>query len=334
MNGALAEGHVMRGALQASLALATFLDIGSAAAQVYPVRPITVANPFPAGAPLDTVARIVGERMRMRLGQPLVIENIAGAGGTIAVARVTRAVPDGYTISIGNFSSHVLAGAIYQVQYDALKDLQPISLLASNPQLIISKNALPANDLPGLIAWLKANPDKASAGTAGPGSVSHVSGVFFQRETGTRFQFVPYRGVNLAQQDLIGGQLDLLFDQAPSALPSVRAGKIKAYAVTAKTRLSSAPNIPTVAEAGVPQLGMSIWSALWAPKGTPQDVIAKLNAAAADAMADPVVRDRLGDLGLDIPPREQQTPEALGALHKAEIEKWWPIIRSANIKLE
>ena len=262
------------------------------------------------------------------------VDNRAGAGGTIAVARVTRAVPDGYTISIGNFSSHVLAGAIYQVQYDALKDLQPIALLASNPQLIISKNALPANDLPGLIAWLKANPDKASAGTAGPGSVSHVSGVFFQRETGTRFQFVPYRGVNLAQQDLIGGQLDLLFDQAPSALPSVRAGKIKAYAVTAKTRLSSAPNIPTVAEAGVPQLGMSIWSALWAPKGTPQDVIAKLNAAAADAMADPVVRDRLGDLGLDIPPREQQTPEALGALHKAEIEKWWPIIRSANIKLE
>ncbi len=324
----------MRRAFQASLALTTLLNIGSAAAQVYPVRPITVANPFPAGAPLDTIARIVGEGMRVRLGQPVVIENIAGAGGTLAVARVTRALPDGYTISIGNFSSHVLAGAIYHVQYDALKDLQPIALLASNPQLIISKNALPANDLKGLIAWLKSNPDKASAGTAGPGSVSHVSGVFFQRETGTHFQFVPYRGVNLAQQDLIGGQLDLMFDQAPSALPSVRAGKIKTYAVTAKTRLTSAPNIPTVAEAGLPQLDMSIWSALWAPKGTPRDIIAKLNAAAADAMADPMVRDQLRDLGLDIPPREQQTPEALGALHKAEIEKWWPIIRSANIKLE
>jgi tripartite-type tricarboxylate transporter receptor subunit TctC len=324
----------MRRALQAFIAVATVLDIGSATAQVYPARPVTIITPFPAGSPLDTVARVAGERMRTRLGQPLIIENLAGAAGTIAVGRVARAAPDGYTISIGNFSSHVLAGAIHQVQYDVLRDLEPIALLASNPQLIISKNGVPANDLKGLIAWLKANPDKASAGTAGPGSVSHVTGVFFQRETGTRFQFVPYRGVNLAQQDLIGGQLDLLFDQAPSALPGVRAGRIKAYAVTAKTRLSSAPGIPTVAEAGVPELYMSIWSALWAPKGTPQDVIAKLNAAAVDSMADPAVRDRLGDLGLDIPPREQQTPEELRALHKAEIEKWWPIIRSANIKVE
>jgi tripartite-type tricarboxylate transporter receptor subunit TctC len=324
----------MRRAFQAFIVVATVLDIGSATAQVYPVRPVTIITPFPAGSPLDTVARVAGERMRTRLGQPLIIENLTGAAGTIAVGRVARAAPDGYTISIGNFSSHVLAGAIHQVQYDALRDLEPIALLASNPQLIISKNGLPANDLKGLITWLKANPDKASAGTAGPGSVSHVTGAFFQRETGTRFQFVPYRGVNLAQQDLIGGQLDLLFDQAPSALPSVRAGKIKAYAVTAKARLDSAPSIPTVAEAGVPQLHMSIWSALWAPKGTPQEVIAKLNAAAADSMADPAVRDRLSDLGLDIPPREQQTPQALGALHKAEIEKWWPIIRSANIKVE
>jgi tripartite-type tricarboxylate transporter receptor subunit TctC len=324
----------MRRIFEAFIAATVFLDIGSATAQVYPVRPVTIINPFPAGSPLDTVARVVGERMRTRLGQPVIIENVTGAAGTIAVGRLARAAPDGYTISIGNFSSHVLAGAIHQVQYDVLRDLEPIALLASNPQLIISKSALPANDLKGLIAWLKANPDKASAGTAGLGSVSHVTGVFFQRETGTRFQFVPYRGVNLAQQDLIGGQLDLLFDQAPSALPSVRAGKIKAYAVTAKTRLNSAPGIPTVGEAGVPQLHMSIWSALWAPKGTPQEVIAKLNAAAADSMADPAVRDRLGDLGLDIPPRKQQTPEALGALHKAEIEKWWPIIRSANIKVE
>jgi tripartite-type tricarboxylate transporter receptor subunit TctC len=324
----------MRRAFQASLALATFLNIGSAAAQVYPVRPITIINPFPAGAPLDTIARVVGERMRVSLGQPLIIDNVTGAAGTIAVGRVARAAPDGYTISIGNFSSHVLTGAIYSLQYDVLKDLEPVVLLASNPQLIISKNAMPASDLKGLIAWLKANPDRASAGTAGPGSVSHVTGIFFQRETGTHFQFVPYRGVNLAQQDLIGGQIDLLFDQAPSALPNVRTGKIKAYAVTAKTRLDSAPGIPTVAEAGVPGLQISIWSALWVPKGTPRDIITKVSAAATDALADPAVRSRLGDLGLDIPSREQQTAEALGALHRAEIEKWWPIIKAANIKVE
>jgi tripartite-type tricarboxylate transporter receptor subunit TctC len=215
-----------------------------------------------------------------------------------------------------------------------LKDLEPVALLASNPQLIISKTSVPANDLKGLIAWLKAAPDKASAGTAGVGSISHVAGVFFQQETGTRFQFVPYRGVNLAQQDLIGGQIDLLFDQAPSALPNVRAGKIRAYAVTAKTRLDSAPEIPTVDEAGLPGLYMSVWSALWVPKGTPMEVITKLNAAAVESMADPLVRKRLGDIGVDIPPRDQQTSEALGALHKAEVEKWWPLIKAANIKAE
>jgi tripartite-type tricarboxylate transporter receptor subunit TctC len=212
--------------------------------------------------------------------------------------------------------------------------LEPVALLATNPQLIISRNAVPANELKGLINWLKANSDKASAGTAGVGSLSHVAGVFFQRETGTRFQFVPYRGVNLAQQDLISGQIDLLFDQAPSALPNVRAGKVRAYAVTAKTRLNSAPDIPTVEEAGLPGLYMSVWSALWVPKGTPKETVAKLNAAAVETMADPLVRKRLGDLGLDIPPRDQQTPEVLGALHRSEIEKWWPIIKAAGIKAE
>jgi tripartite-type tricarboxylate transporter receptor subunit TctC len=306
----------------------------SAAAQSYPSRPITMVAPFPAGAPVDMVGRIMAERMRASLGQAIIIENVSGAGGSLGAGRAARAAADGYTISLGNFSSHVLVGAIYALQYDLLKDFEPVALLASNPQLVISKNAIPANDLKGLVAWLKANPDKASAGIAGTGSVSHVAGVFFQKETGTRFQFVPYRGVNLAQQDLIGGQIDLLFDQAVNALTNVRAGKIRAYAITAKTRLDSAPDIPTVDEAGLPGFYMSIWNALWVPKGTPKEVIAKLNAAAMDSMADPAVRSRLGDLGLDIPPRDQQTPEALGGFHKAEIEKWWPIIKAANIRAE
>jgi tripartite-type tricarboxylate transporter receptor subunit TctC len=309
-------------------------NLGSAAAQVYPSRPVTIINPFPAGAPLDTIARVVGERMRVSLGQPVIVENVPGAAGTLGVGRAARAPADGYTVSVGNFSSHVLASATYAVQYDVLKDLEPVALLASNPQLIISRTGVPASDLKGLIAWLKAAPDKASAGTAGVGSISHVAGVFFQKETGTRFQFVPYRGVNLAQQDLIGGQIDLLFDQVPSALPNVRAGRIRAYAVTAKTRLDSAPEIPTVDEAGLPGLYMSVWSALWVPKGTPKEVITKLNAAAVESLADPLVRKRLGDIGVDIPPRDQQTPEALGALHRAEVEKWWPLIKAANIKAE
>ena len=231
-------------------------------------------------------------------------------------------------------TSVVLNGAIYPLQFDALKDFEPVALLASNPQLIISKNALPANDLKGLIAWLKANPDKASAGTGGIGGVAHVGGVFFQKETGTRFQLVPYRGTNLAQQDLIGGQIDLLFDQAVSALANVKAGKMRAYAVTAKTRLGSAPDIPTVDEAGLPGFYMSVWNALWVPKGTPKEIITKLNLAAMDAMADPVVRKSLDDMGLDVPALDQQTPEALGAFQKAEVEKWWPIIKAANIKAE
>jgi tripartite-type tricarboxylate transporter receptor subunit TctC len=318
----------------AALAATGMGNLGTAAAQVYPSRPVTMINPFPAGAPLDTIARVVGERMRVSLGQPMIVENVPGAAGTIGVGRAARAPADGYTVSVGNFSSHVLASATYTVQYDVLKDFEPVALLASNPQLIISKTAVPAHDLKGLIDWLKANPDKASAGTAGVGSISHVAGVFFQRETGTRFQFVPYRGVNLAQQDLIGGQIDLLFDQAPSALPNVRAGKIRAYAVTAKTRMDSAPEIPTVDEAGLPGLYMSVWSALWVPKGTSKEVIAKLNAAAVESLADPLVRKRLGDIGVDIPPRDQQAPEALGALHKAEVAKWWPLIKAENIKSE
>jgi tripartite-type tricarboxylate transporter receptor subunit TctC len=303
-------------------------------AQTYPTRPITFVVPFAAGGPVDAMARVLGERMRATLGQTIVVESVTGAGGSIGVGRVARASPDGYTVSIGHWSTHVVNGAIYDLPYDLLKDLEPVALLPSNPMLVVSKKAVPANNLLELIAWLKANRDKATVGTAGAGSGTHVSGVYFQNMTGTRLPLVPYRGSGPAMTDLVAGQIDLIVDQASNSMNQVRAGTIKAYAVTAKTRLSSAPDIPTVDEAGVPGFHMSIWYGLWVPKGTPKEIIAKLNGAAMDALADPTVRNRLNDLGLDIPPREQQTAEALGALQKAEIEKWWPIIKAANIKGE
>ncbi len=253
-----------------------------------------------------------------------------GAAGSIAVGRVARAAPDGYTLSIGSWATHVLNGAIYALQYDVLNDFEPVSLITTQPVLIVAKKAMPANDLKELIGWLKANPDKATQGTAGAGSVLHVAGAFFQRETGTRFQFVPYRGAAPAIQDLLAGQIDLIFDLAANSLPQVRAGTIKAYAVTAKSRLAAASDIPTVDEAGLPGFYVSNWQAFWVPKGTPKEVIGRLNSAVVDALADPAVRQRLADLGQDFLPLEQQTPEALRALQKAEIEKWWPIIKAAD----
>jgi tripartite-type tricarboxylate transporter receptor subunit TctC len=314
--------------------VALLAGISGIAAQTYPSRPITLVVAFAAGGSGDTIARILADHMRTDLGQTVIVENVGGAAGSIGVGRVARAAPDGYTISAGNWPTHVLNGAIYSLNYDVLKDFEPISLVATESIVIVGRKDLPAAGLKDLIAWLRANPAKASAGTSGVGSVGHVVGVFFQKETGTRFTFVPYRGVGPAIQDMIAGQIDIMFDTSANSLPQVRSGNVKAFAVTSKTRLPAAPDIPTVDEAGLPGFHISNWRGLWAPKGTPRDVILKLNAAVRDALADPTVRKRLGDLGQEMFPPEQLTPEALGTLQAAEIAKWWPIIKAANIKAQ
>jgi tripartite-type tricarboxylate transporter receptor subunit TctC len=302
-----------------------------AQAQAFPTRTITIVEPFAAGGPLDTIGRILAERMKISLGQPVVIENVPGASGTLALARVVRAAPDGYTISHGSTPTHVFTGAIFKLSFDLERDFQPISLLGTAPLLIVIKKSLPANDLKEFIAWLKANPDKASQGTGGVAATSHLAGKFFQQVTGTRFALVPYRGAGPAMQDLIAGQIDLMIDPAANTLPHARAGRIKALAVTAKTRMLAAPDIPTVDEAGLPGFHVENWQGFFAPRGTPRPIIDTLNAAAVETLADRAVRARLHDLGQEIFPRAQQTPEALAAIHRASIEKWWPIIKAAGI---
>jgi tripartite-type tricarboxylate transporter receptor subunit TctC len=302
-------------------------------AQTYPTRPVTMIVPYPAGGPTDTLARILSEHMRISLGQSVIIENVSGAGGSIGVGRAARSAPDGYTVSIGHWQTHVLNAASYKLQYDVVKDFEPVSLLADTPQWIVARKSLPAKDLKELIVWLKKNPGKATAGTVGVGG-PEITGIYFQNMTGTSFTFVPYRGGAPLNQDLLGGQIDFGFGQAASTFVHVRNGDLKAYAVMAKTRWSAAPEIPTIDEAGVSGLYASFWHGLWMPKGTPQDVITKLNSAVQAALADATVRQRFADQGQDIPPREQQTPEALAAQQKAEIEKWWPIMKAANIKGE
>jgi len=306
----------------------------NADAQTYPTHPITIVVPVSPGGPTDAIARTLAEQMRISLGQPVIIENVTGAGGNIGVGRVARAAPDGYTICIGLTSTHVFNGAIYTLPFDVVNDFEPIALVATNPQIIVSKNDLPAKDLRELIAWLKANPDMATMATIGPGSPAHIAGILFQKITGTSFRFVPYRGGAPGMLDLLGGQIDLMIPQPSIALPQIRAGKIRAYAVTAKMRLASAPDIPSVDEVGAPALHIAIWHGLWAPKATPKQVVAELNAAVLDALADPGVLQRLADMGQEVPAREQQTPEALAAFQRAEIEKSWPIIKAANIKVE
>jgi len=320
--------------LIAAVLAALLAGTGGAAAQAYPTRPITMIVPLATGGSTDVIARIVAEGMRPTLGQPVVVENVTGAGGTIGVGRAARAAPDGYTINLGQWGTNMANGAIYPLQYDVIGDFEPVALIASQPFLIDSRKSLPADDLKGLIAWIKANPDKVSEGNSGIGTPSHVAGILLQNTLGLRWQMVPYRSAGLSMQDLIAGQIDILLDTPAVSLPQVQAGTIKAYAVTAKSRVAVAPDIPTVDEAGLPGFYFSFWHAIWVPKGTPKPIIAKLNEAVVNALADATVRKRLTDIAQDIYPRDQLTPEALGAFHRAEAAKWWPIIKAAGIKAE
>jgi tripartite-type tricarboxylate transporter receptor subunit TctC len=305
---------------------------GGARAQSFPSRPVTMIVPFAAGGPTDTIARVIGESMGRSLGQSVIIENVTGAGGTIAATRVARATPDGYTLDLATWSTHVVTPVIYQLQYDVFRDFDPVAWLTKTPLLLVSKTDIPANNLKELIAWLKADPNAVLLGSAG--GTDQVAGYLLKQQIGVEIQVVPYRGLAPAMQDVLAGRIDLLFDQPSDAMPQIHNGSIKGYAVTAEKRAAVAPEIPTVDEAGLPGLHLTPWHSLWVPKGTPKDVVAKLNAAAADALADPAVRKRLSDVGQEIVPREQQTPQALAAYYKSETEKWWPIIKAAGIKAE
>jgi len=308
--------------------------VGIAPAQDYPTRAITMIVPFPAGGATDTVARFLGEKMRAVLGQPVIIENVGGAAGTLGVTRAVRSAADGYTLSIGTSTTHMLTGGLYNLPFDLLKDLDPIILIGSEPLLIVGKKDLPVNDLKGLIDWLKANPGKASVGIAGVGATGHLTGISLQRMTGTKFEFVPYRGNGPAMQDLLGGQIDFMIEPASNFKSLLGAGTVKPFAITGKARLPSSSNIPTADEAGVPGFFASLWYGLWVPKGTPKDVVAKLNATMTQVLFDPQVRQRFAELGIQAAPIDQQSPEALRAYQKAEAERWWPIIKAANIKVE
>jgi tripartite-type tricarboxylate transporter receptor subunit TctC len=318
----------------AAIALTLLAAASHAQAQDYPSHPITMVVALPAGGAVDALARVLAEHMRVTLGQPIVIENMGGAGGTLSIARVVRSPPDGYTIGMGTLGQYVVSGAVYTLPFDMLADLTPVALLPSVPYWLVARKNLPPNTLQELVTYLKANPDKISATSVGTASLARFCGMFFQEKTGTRFQFVPYRGGAPALQDLVGGQIDLSCDLAANSLAQVRDGNIKAYAVMSKTRWFAAPDVPTAEEAGVSGLYVSTWHGFWTPKGTPEAIVAKLNAAAQAAMADPGIQKRIADLGMDLPPQELRTPAAFAAFHKAEIAKWYPIVKAAGVKPE
>jgi tripartite-type tricarboxylate transporter receptor subunit TctC len=315
-------------------AVAATLVVSPASAETYPSRPVTIIVPFAAGGPVDTTTRIVADKMKDYFGQPIIVENLGGAAGSLAAAKVAKAAPDGYTIMTGIWGTHVANGAIYKLSYDVQTDFAPIALISSNPLLIDGSKKVPASDLKGLIAWLKANPGKATQGTSGFGSVGQIGGVFFQKMTGTKYTFAPYRGLAPAMQDLMAGTIDMMFDTPATSLPQVKAGNIRAFAVTSKQRISSAPEIPTVDEAGLPGLYVSTWTAFFAPKGTDKAIIAKLESAALKALADPALKERLANVGQDLYPPDQRDAAYLTKFQDEEIKKWWPIIKEAGIKGE
>ena len=314
--------------------IALLACVGDVRADHFPSHPLTIVVPFSAGGPSDAMARILAERMQRTLGQTILIENVTGAAGSLGVGRVVRAAADGYTIGFGHLGTNVANGAIYKLGYDLVTDLEPVVMLPSNPMIIVSNNAIPAKTLKELLAWLKAKPTPPTAGTAGAGSGSHIAGLYFENVTGIKLQYVPYRGTAPALTDLVAGQIDIIVDQTSNSISQVRAGTIRAYAVTADKRVESASDILTTDEAGLSGFHMTLWSGFWVPKGTPKELIARLNSAAVEALSDPTVRKKLGDLGLEMPAKDQLSPEALGAWQKAEIAKWWPMIKAANVRID
>ena len=325
----------MRGWLAALLAVVLVAaPIRTTAAEDYPARPTTMIVPFPAGGATDTLARFLSENLRAALGQPVVVENVGGAAGSLGVGRAVRAAPDGYTLSIGTSTTHMLTGGLYALPFDLLRDLEPVILIGREPLLIVGRKDLPADDLKQLIAWLKANPDKASVGIAGVGATGHLAGIAFQKETATAFQFVPYRGNGPAMQDLIAGQIDLMIEPASNFRALVAAGSVKPFAVTSQAPVPSLPNVPTAGEAGMPGFAASLWYGLWVPKGTSKEIIAKLNASMVQILASPQVKQRFAELGIVTSAFAQQSPDALRAWQKEEAERWWPIIKASGIKVD